>query len=1009
MVNQEEVYLAYLKLKHFIYRDNQALLLRSEIALFEQSALDKKISDLTRHINQYLHGEDGSAVNNLCSAISYWALPKSFEADQVESKFGLKPITNTNASDETKVKSHYFYINAPIEIHIISVIWLMRAGFLLQKKMRKSPHGYKLILNDDESGIVDGIRLFGFYVHEYKAWRDGATEAALEVVKKKDKNAFIIGLDIKNCFHSIDLSFEKMKKDLPIDADSEGLTRIIESVHSTYSSLMASVETKIRTNQLIIPIGLPSSGVIANWHLNALDESILSRVNPEYYGRYVDDLLMVISDFGLKKSAAESVDALLERYFVDTKILRTKEDPGKSESEKITYDILPEEYASSLQLQTEKIATFYFDAGQPTSILDKFKAEIKKSSSEFNYLPEDDDADKDFNEAACSIAYGGTTNKIRSIKEIRADKYEISKYLAKKIYISLQTEVDVNDVDEKAEEQILGFFKGQRCLENLNQWEKVATYFVIHNQKKNLITFLKNALESINSVKIENELDIKTANNLKDYLSIALHLAIALRPSIYWEGIAKTNIPGNLQFFLDRDQVQRNVRLYRSSNLIRHAYVSYPILNYTNISLEKNIDLIDQRISYDQSIYTHPVSSRQKDLNESQINLSPRYVHFHEVALYIIYTKILKSLKKNGEAAYAEFDLFNGYAWLNEAFKVFYRLNYARKGLGVHPSQREAYKRMKREIFDVHGALRRAGEPADAQFPLIKTIRITASEKEQLDALKVALANMKIDETDIESSYLKKPNLKNERRLKLGKLFNASRKERADMLVMPETAVPYRWLKWICDHAKKNKLAAVFGLEHWVVSNVAYNFIVTLLPARIRNVDCLIPVVRLKNHYAPKEEHILRGHGYDIPKAANAYYDLFKWRGLSFSVFNCYELADIKHRAIFRSKVDFLIACEYNEDVSYFSSIVESASRDLHCYFIQLNNAKYGDSRITQPSKTEVRDIIKIKGGINSTVLVDTINIKSLRDFQRKEYRLQHESGEFKPTPPDFSRDRVRA
>lgn len=49
------------------------------------------------------------------------------------------------------------------------------------------------------------------------------------------------------------------------------------------------------------------------------------------------------------------------------------------------------------------------------------------------------------------------------------------------------------------------------------------------------------------------------------------------------------------------------------------------------------------------------------------------------------------------------------------------------------------------------------------------------------------------------------------------------------------------------------------------------------------------------------------------------------------------------------------------------------------------------------------QDIIKIKGGINHSILVAHIDIKSLRKFQQKEYELQKDDGSFKPTPPDFS------
>ena len=120
------------------------------------------------------------------------------------------------------------------------------------------------------------------------------------------------------------------------------------------------------------------------------------------------------------------------------------------------------------------------------------------------------------------------------------------------------------------------------------------------------------------------------------------------------------------------------------------------------------------------------------------------------------------------------------------------------------------------------------------------------------------------------------------------------------------------------------------------------------------------------------------------------------------------ELADISHRMIFQSKVDLIIASEWNSDINYFSNIVESLSRDLHCYVAQVNNSIYGDSRLTQPSATAAKDLIKLKGGLNSIILVGEINPKTLRDFQMKKYSLTRTDPMFKPVPPSINREAVR-
>ena len=70
---------------------------------------------------------------------------------------------------------------------------------------------------------------------------------------------------------------------------------------------------------------------------------------------------------------------------------------------------------------------------------------------------------------------------------------------------------------------------------------------------------------------------------------------------------------------------------------------------------------------------------------------------------------------------------------------------------------------------------------------------------------------------------------------------------------------------------------------------------------------------------------------------------------------------------------------------------------------IRVNTSDYGDSRITQPTKTEKKDILRTKGGANAVVLVGKIEIAKLREFQAKTYELQKDDSTYKPTPPNFN------
>lgn len=278
------------------------------------------------------------------------------------------------------------------------------------------------------------------------------------------------------------------------------------------------------------------------------------------------------------------------------------------------------------------------------------------------------------------------------------------------------------------------------------------------------------------------------------------------------------------------------------------------------------------------------------------------------------------------------------------------------------------------------------------------------------DSIQIALANVPVHEKDIEASYLGSPRIGRARLKPFTNLLNevsryrSGTKRRVDLLVFPEVSVPHAWESMLAAWVRRHRIGVVCGLEHSIdYKGQARNEVLALLPYQTasRHWAC-VPVRRLKRFYSPGEEFILRNEHLGVPRPKGSRYHLFRWRGASFAIYNCFELASIEDRALFKGHVDFIVATEFNPDTSYFSNIVESAARDLHCYIIQVNDSGFGDSRVVSPSKSEFMNPLRIKGGDNLTFLTMKLDLAALRTHQRKGYGLQKDAKEFKPTPPDF-------
>lgn len=267
---------------------------------------------------------------------------------------------------------------------------------------------------------------------------------------------------------------------------------------------------------------------------------------------------------------------------------------------------------------------------------------------------------------------------------------------------------------------------------------------------------------------------------------------------------------------------------------------------------------------------------------------------------------------------------------------------------------------------------------------------------------------MAVDKKSIESACRKdrSPNLSYERQKNLYRILNSATEENTDILLLPELSIPVSWLPFMAAHSRRKQISIIFGLEHWVIGEKAYNIHVETLPYEVmgKHKSSLL-TFRVKNHYAPSELEILKSYRLKCgaPKAKNQRYHLIKWRGISFATYNCFELANIKHRALFRSQLDILFACVWNKDTHYYQHITESAARDLHCYVAQSNTSHYGGSCVLQPTSSTTSNKIYVKGGENHCILTTTLDIAALREAQYRTLRVSSDT--IKHNPPGFDFD----
>lgn len=316
--HKHDVENAYRKLKSYIYYDNYFIFLRERIAKFEATSnFENRIEEIVSFLNNIDSDKSKIYFNKLINDIDYTVVPKSYEEDDLNEDF---IVTNKFTQSKYELEKVNFLIDAPVEIHVISVLWILHEGFVLSNSFEKSNFAYKLQFDKETNKVVDGLRLFKPYFEQYQKWRDNAIDAAQHFVKE-GTDVLIVSLDIKQYFYNIDLTkvrsdFEsEIKKGLKIKDDASLLlTNLLFKIHEKFQSIISLPEGY--NKETSIPIGLLSSGVIGNWFLRDFDKKILDNLSPSYYGRYVDDITIVLSNTSVPDNEKKPKEWIFNKFFV---------------------------------------------------------------------------------------------------------------------------------------------------------------------------------------------------------------------------------------------------------------------------------------------------------------------------------------------------------------------------------------------------------------------------------------------------------------------------------------------------------------------------------------------------------------------------------------------------------------------------------------------------------------------------------------------------------------------
>ncbi len=950
--NEEMLYGAYNKLKSYYHYNKNMLYLKKKIAEFEDD--DIKMQSSMKNIAQVLANplKYANKIQEWIERINYRVLPKSFATTSKSENIFVSGVTQ---GDEPINKVNFF-IDMPIELFLLDTLWTLLVGKLAfdQQIIGSCCYGncldnYVIYNKSDfflESINFEKNKMFKIYFNQYCKWKNNAINA-VKYNNKIKKNTVLVSLDVKSFFYSVHWNFKYMDEYVNDDIRLKNiatLTDIISLIYVEYTSRLGNVRILTQNmveKECVLPIGLFSSMLLSNLYLAKYDKEMCSKTNILYYGRYVDDMLILLDTEERRlKGESEEFDYLL----TERNSILEKTDHGE-------YILRGE---PNLRIQREKVKLLFFEKETNKSAgLIKSLESTKMTPSEMNVVPETGIKLEDFEEAAYIISNFSQDIKLRDISKLEIDRFKLGRHMSELVHNSKYMSVNLTAREKQSHQEeglkIIEFFKGSNALNYCANWTNAFYYFMLTEKKSIKLwnAFKSNIKDAIKSLKIENIDAIKKEKNrliksqLKDNMADNLDISIAIALALNPQYSKKESI-----------RVLNLALILRHANLFNHYLVSFPLINYID-EIPDSLNLTDIKIDNINNI-TGEISNSRK------CNFSPRFIHFDEL-FHLIYMQNITC----GINYFVDVKKYSANDKINNIISFFYKINHIQV-----PNEKN---------FDIDIQNERKYEGYIVQ-------RINLGEC-KIKNIKVALANVKLD---IDRCCYGLPNNENAilNRKDFIDFLRISYEEKVHYLLLPEFYLPFEWISDVLAFVRKSGISVISGLQYAVSDGVAHNN-VAVFPAiksgekKSYTNSCMF--VREKNDYAPVEKEILALKGFKCLDQRTPYYQIFQQNGIKYGLFLCYEFTDIVARALYKNEVDMLFAPENNKDTGYFSNIIETTARDLHSFVIQANTSNYGDSRIIGPYGRNHRNIVQIKGGDSDSLIIGTLDVCNVKKYQMNE------------------------
>lgn len=978
-----DIFNTYIKWKNIIYYSNN-LLYKKKIVDFEASdRMESVFSNIASYINDPNSCESKKYIFKLIEDISFYVLPKTIKYNKDENN---NILISSNEDKNGYLEKVNFFIDAPIEIYIIDFYLTLNIGLYAHNNNKilydlSYSNKFKTSVFRDGQINYKERETFEIYFYQYQKWRNNAFDTASKVLEN-NSNVVIFNYDIKSFYYNACIKFNEILNFLPLKMNV--YIDFFVLVYDKYKNIIRKYKKDIyqhKKNEYMLPIGLESSKLFGDLYL--FDYDLLksglgsSEYNVAYYGRYVDDILIVVETkehFTNKEECINKVNEKLKLFINDR--------------DSIYLSMYPH-----LELQKAKTDVYFFRSTDKNKYMHVYGAKMRTQASNIGDFFDDDFIDKDYVDLIYKNDRSTFYTKFSDIKSSRVDKLALSRYLTKALNLYKFSDFNKNETDE-----ILNIISYElsflNLIDNFSLIEKIFKLLIVLGYNETTKFYKEQRSYVVQKLDIDKIVGIiknkKISKIIRESLAksidIAYYLAVCINPKLARK---------NQDLFLK----------YRKSLMFDKKLVCVPFTQFYDSKYVYNL-MDSSNVEY---IF-------ESEFNETAFKLCPYTPTFPEYELYIV----LRSIYKNEEIDYGK-NFQNYWKLINKTYSKQPLWNYNKYYKGSQKkyfiqNNLECDKLRKIKIY--HEPSLNIPNINDAKGKKQKEI-IEEKQKEmgKLKEIGISIASLPLSIENIYKKIYKRKSYKSIKyKRQIFKVLNESKRHKdTHFIVFPELSIPLDWLTDLIFYCKNYNKSIIFGMSY-IFQKKEDNYIARNIVGSINyykdkgTYKHAKVILKEKNFYPYEEKMTLEEMGYICKDAENPFYYVVDFRGVKYSFMVCFELTDIDARALLRGYINNLFVPVLNKDTAYFSNIVNSTARDLYCYVSMANTSKYGDSRITAPFDTVHKDIVQIKGGDNAFCIIGKVDIKTLNENienqeilnrnrynEKKKQKKKDKSSRFKP------------